>query len=520
MEPSPEGGVAGLRQDWDDCPADLLSRIRAELASENKVDGDGVPLRALVPWLREHVGEGFNVEGEADDEALLDQMLLEFEVVGDLGAGALESTGGMEAPAGGEDPEREGFDIARGMVHGWPSVAKDPTGAKQAGRFVKAFPLKFPMGIGDLYEDRPFAVRGPEWLQHMLRLGYVTEGQDCDRCVWAMVNTILIAEAAGKGFAVYRNVMRRRGYGADHEVLTKRHLRELLADEEAARAMVYNLQNVGRDVRSTPMQWSYEGKKLDCAVKYLSWRPPWLEVRGDDKEDTSVAYLGDNTRVPDRLGHGRIPALWWTSNCAYNKAYEIHRLNLAGRSAREALLGPEDMYGSTRFDFVRTAPDIAIYMVSLRTELEMKMVMPTIVPHSEQEPFLSMSRFECGPGGNPHHHGFAYAAGNPRLGRVQADVEGDGDLPPETPDVSSDEGSEAEGDEDEGGDRQGSAEECGGEEERSGARATEASAASAPTGAEDGAGTGAVEAGAARRRSLGESGLWAVYLRWCSQAAG
>ena len=142
LEPSPEGGLAGLRQDWDACPAELLSRIRAELASENKVDGDGVPLRALVPWLREHVGEGFNVEGEADDEALLDQMLLEFEVVGDLGAGALESTGGMEAPAGGEAPEREGFDIARGMVHGWPSVAKDPTGAKQAGRFVKAFPLK------------------------------------------------------------------------------------------------------------------------------------------------------------------------------------------------------------------------------------------------------------------------------------------------------------------------------------------------------------------------------------------
>ena len=52
------------------------------------------------------------------------------------------------------------------------------------------------------------------------------------------------------------------------------------ADEEAARAMVYKLQNVGRDVRSTPMQWSYEGKKLDCAVKHMSWVPPWVRPRG------------------------------------------------------------------------------------------------------------------------------------------------------------------------------------------------------------------------------------------------
>ena len=167
----------------------------------------------------------------------------------------MEATGAMEGPVGGEDLEREGFDIARGMVHGWPSVDRDPTGAKQAGRFVKSFPLKFPMGVGDLYEDRPRAVKGPEWLQHMLRIGHVTEGEDSDRCVWAMVNTILIAEAAGKGFAVQKVVMRRLGSGAmGGEVLTKRKLRELLADEGAARAMLYNLQNIGQDVRSTPMQ--------------------------------------------------------------------------------------------------------------------------------------------------------------------------------------------------------------------------------------------------------------------------
>ena len=200
-------------------------------------------------------------------------------------------------------------------------MAKDPTGAKQVARFVKAFPLKFPMGIGDLFEDRPRAVRGPEWLQHMLRLGYVTEGEDCDRCLWAMVNTILIAEAAGKGFAVYKNVMRRRGYGAGNEVLTKRRLRELLADEEAARAMVYNLQNVGRDVRSTPMQWSYEGKKLDCAVKYLSWRPPWLPRRSGRRRAWS--RLGSITVIePNSIR--RLSAL--VRHCGRGDTMAAHKL--------------------------------------------------------------------------------------------------------------------------------------------------------------------------------------------------
>ena len=43
--------------------------------------------------------------------------------------------------------------------------------------------------------------------------------------------------------------------------------------------------------------------------------------------------------------------------------------------------------------------------------------MPAIVPHTKDEPFLAMSRFECGPGGNPHHHGVAYGAGNPQAAK-------------------------------------------------------------------------------------------------------
>jgi len=75
-----------------------------------------------------------------------------------------------------------------------------------------------------------------------------------------------------------------------------------------------------------------------------------------------------------------------------------------------------------RFEFVRDNPDLATQMIALRTELLMRVLMPTLVPHSDEIPFLPMARFETGPGGNPHYHGCAAGAGNPRLLRVKADV--------------------------------------------------------------------------------------------------
>jgi hypothetical protein len=88
----------------------------------------------------------------------------------------------------------------------------------------------------------------------------------------------------------------------------------------------------------------------------------------------------------------------------------------------------EDEHRQVRFDFSRDAPDIVTYMVSLRAELQMRMVMPAIVPHTETQPFLPMARVEVA--AHPHPHGFCVGAGNPRLERVRADVDdgGEGDV--------------------------------------------------------------------------------------------
>ena len=133
------------------------------------------------------------------------------------------------------------------------------------------------------------------------------------------MNTVLLHEARGKGFAVYRKALRRYGrFGrhAERQVLTKAKLREMFAMEDTARALVGSISTMGRDVRSTSMQWAFEGKKLTAGVQHLSWQPPWVKPRtGVDDVET---FIDDEHRVAARHGLGRIPSLWWTLNPNYN----------------------------------------------------------------------------------------------------------------------------------------------------------------------------------------------------------
>ena len=82
-----------------------------------------------------------------------------------------------------------------------------------------------------------------------------------------------------------------------------------------------------------------------------------------------------------------------------------------------------DEQNHVRFAFTRDSPDIVAEMIGLRTELQMKVVMPTIVPHSKEQPFLSMARQEVSAGGHPHYHLFCVGSGNPGFKRVRRDVD-------------------------------------------------------------------------------------------------
>ena len=110
-------------------------------------------------------------------------------------------------------------------------------------------------------------------------------------------------------------------------------------------------------------------------------------------------------------------------NTKYNGVFEIHRLNVRSELERKAVAAYDDAFSDVRFDFVRSAPDLAAFMIALRTEMSMRIVMPEILPHSTADPYMAMARFETGEGGNPHFHGFSVGAGGPRLGRVDADMD-------------------------------------------------------------------------------------------------
>ena len=173
------------------------------------------------------------------------------------------------------------------------------------------------MGIADLHDDRPIDVSAAEYVQHLFRLPW-TWGPHGDRLAWALVNTVLLQEARGKSFAVYRQAVRRYGRCfAGQQVLTKGKLRELLCNEHQARAVVGSITAMGRDIRSTSMHWSHESKKLTAAVRFLSWRPPWVRAPAG-ADDSGSAFLPDEQRVADKHGLDRIRAIWWTLNTKYN----------------------------------------------------------------------------------------------------------------------------------------------------------------------------------------------------------
>ena len=217
-------------------------------------------------------------------------------------------------------------------------------------------------------------------------------------------------------------------------MLTKGRLREIMEMEDRRRVLVGQLSTVGRDVRSTTMQWAYESKKLDCTVKHMSWVPPWVEMEEEDERHrVGQMFIGKDSRVvPDEVGLGRHPSNWWTMNCKYNAAYDVQRMNVKSKLGDASVndIGAGD--SEERFEFTRDNPDLVCYMLAFRTELLMRIVMPSVVKHSKKHPYMSMARAEVGPNGNPHYHGFSMGVPGPRVTRVEGDVDGEGDLPPDT----------------------------------------------------------------------------------------
>eukprot|EP00959_Pyramimonas_sp_CCMP1952_P317822 6651409-Pyramimonas_sp.AAC.1 len=124
------------------------------------------------------------------------------------------------------------------------------------------------------------------------------------------------------------------------------------------------------------MQWAWEGMKLQAAVKHLSWMPPWVEAEDLDgrppvgqcfMEKFQVERAGGRrewTRglVPDPVGLGRFPSLWWTQNPHYHAAFDVQRFDAKGISLSEFDEGSR----RGRAEFVRESGDLVAQLVAVR----------------------------------------------------------------------------------------------------------------------------------------------------------
>ena len=110
-------------------------------------------------------------------------------------------------------------------------------------------------------------------------------------------------------------------------------------------------------------------------------------------EPVGRRFMGpDSVTVQDEVGLGRHPPLWWTMNCHYNAAYDVQRMNVGSTQGNASL---EEGRGDRRerFTFTKECPDLVAYMIAVRTELLMRVVMPAVVPHSAEAPYMAMARF-------------------------------------------------------------------------------------------------------------------------------
>jgi hypothetical protein len=168
-------------------------------------------------------------------------------------------------------------EVAEKHVGTWPQVERDPVPLYEEGRFVKAFPLQFPMGVGDLVQsglrDDFSAV---EWAQHKFRYhdGRFVSSQHGHRVTWAIFNTALLERSKDSGQAFFR--------AADRQALTKAELRTLVESRED---LVRDLATFGAEIPTTPMFWKRQTRELEWIVRQMSWSPPWVAptpVRGSE----------------------------------------------------------------------------------------------------------------------------------------------------------------------------------------------------------------------------------------------
>ena len=215
--------VEGFAKYRGDTVADFYEAVGANTQERGWFTDGEFTILSLARWCRMTI-EGFGHGDFVSVEDLAEYMRLEFVMVSEQHT-RVTSMGGMEDDSQGQDVDTERRALAEDIVggttgkvnFGWHSISEEPSGVREVGPFEKRHPLEFPMGIGGLYDDLRSEERRPSarvWAQHLLRLwgGWCVHGLRGHRLVWAIVNTVLLQETRGKGFAAQKAARKRLGY--------------------------------------------------------------------------------------------------------------------------------------------------------------------------------------------------------------------------------------------------------------------------------------------------------------------
>ena len=152
----------------------------------------------------------------------------------------------------------------------WPEIEKEPIPMYEEGRFVKAFPLEFPMGVGDLKQPclrDDFSAA--DWAQHKFRYwdGRFVNSVRGHRVTWAIFNATLLEASRVKGNAYFS--------ATEASALTKADLRTLIEEKDD---LVREIATFGSEIPTTPMFWKKQTTQLEWIVRQMSWAPPWTST--------------------------------------------------------------------------------------------------------------------------------------------------------------------------------------------------------------------------------------------------
>ena len=310
-----------LKASGNETPGDFFASLVAEYREEmqealgENSHGEGAVPQMELPmrWLAEYVSRicapfSFHVNGDTPElirSALAELIAREMQSVQGY-VSTWRSNGAMNALKS-KDVEAETRAHVGAHAFAWPQILEQPSRERSDGRFVKAFPLIFPMGVADLYQPRlrsDFHV--VEAVQHLFRYhtGHMLRSNDGHRVTWALFNTALREIGYDKGGLVHKNVNER--------ILTKQ---ELQAMYETRRDLVSRVSSFGAEIPTTSMQWKREAHELEWIVRQMSWAPPWtpaesltemesksracLPRKEDAASSTADVLPGDGNPAPD-----------------------------------------------------------------------------------------------------------------------------------------------------------------------------------------------------------------------------